>query len=456
MLLLAGYVLAQQLLLQGYVGLANNGDFAKVARRFDLAPPEGWGDNFLFFVPDYEFADRNYWVSPVVSSEIVLAGAPIVAVRAAGATAFNIRWLGALNALLFLVAFAVALLCLRRAGVAVQILGALAILWILGDVVYVAYFNSFYSDSAAIVGLLLAFAAAVSLAAQEAHCRWTFAVFAVGALLFVTSKSQHGLFVAAPVAFAIWIAWRARPLRVGAAVTVALLLGGCAFDLAHTPETYAAQALFNVIFFKLTPQSATPLQELRELGVADGDARYIGTHAFMAGSPVDDPVWAHNFVRRSGYGALGGFYLRHPQWVGRFLAGDLEREAPLMRPRNLSNFPREYGHPPGARTDRFASWSELRSWLFQVWPWHIALWLAMFLAGCGWLALQGSRLACVGLGTAVLATGEFCLASLADGAETYRHLLIFHLLTDLTILMAVVWGLDRAKSVMLRSSLWQN
>jgi len=37
------------------------------------------------------------------------------------------------------------------------------------------------------------------------------------------------------------------------------------------------------------------------------------------------------------------------------------------------------------------------------------------------------------LGIVTLAIGEFCVASLADAAETHRHLFIFHACTDLTI-----------------------
>jgi hypothetical protein len=236
-------------------------------------------------------------------------------------------------------------------------------------------------------------------------------------------------------------------------------MGGCVFDLVGTPKNYAAQALFNVLFFKVGTQSAAPLRDLREIGVPQSDARFIGTHAFMPGSPVDNLKWAADFLQRPGYTALVKLYFWHPRWAWRFLAGDLTTQARSMRALNLSNFQRSDGHPPGDLTRRFAVWSDFRSALYRVWPWHVVAWFALFTGVAVWEArrtAQSRRLAALAIGAVMIAVFEFCFASLADALETYRHLLIFHLLTDVTVMMAVIWGLSMARSVMLRSSLWQD
>jgi hypothetical protein len=48
-----------------------------------------------------------------------------------------------------------------------------------------------------------------------------------------------------------------------------------------------------------------------------------------------------------------------------------------------------------------------------------------------------ARLGWIVLGIAVLGIGEFCVAGLADAAETYRHLFIFHACTDLTVCFTI-------------------
>jgi hypothetical protein len=45
------------------------------------------------------------------------------------------------------------------------------------------------------------------------------------------------------------------------------------------------------------------------------------------------------------------------------------------------------------------------------------------------------------LGIVALAAGEFFVASLADAAETFRHLFIFHACTDLTVCFAIAAAL---------------
>jgi hypothetical protein len=41
---------------------------------------------------------------------------------------------------------------------------------------------------------------------------------------------------------------------------------------------------------------------------------------------------------------------------------------------------------------------------------------------------------------------EFCVASLADGGETARHLWIFHVFTDVTIFMAMVFAASQSEA----------
>jgi hypothetical protein len=446
LLALCAAVCSIQLLLPGYIGIANNGDFGKVFARFSCAPPDGAASNFRFFVADYDFAPRYYWKSDFVTSEIPLAGIPLLAARAAGARSFNIRWLGALDAVLFLAAYYALLMYLRRWGRAAQAAIGLLALWIFGDVVYVAYFNSFFSDTPGILGLLLMVALGLRLSAQDPPRRITLCLFALSALLFVCSKTQHGLWGFFPALFALGLTWRFSSRRIWGALICVVLLAAEAGMFMVTPAGYGNEALFNLIFFKLAPGSRDPHATVRALGLGPADYRWIGTHAFMAGSPVANPAWLADFGRRTGYPMVLRYYARHPRTALRVLAFDLRQNTPYMRPENLSNFRKEQGHPPGALTDRFASWSNLRARLFRRWPWHIVVWYLVWIGTAVVLLWNGrTRRASVlvGLAVAAMGIGEFLTASLADACETYRHLLLFHLLTDVTVCLAIGWILTR-------------
>jgi hypothetical protein len=422
--------LAAQLLFPGYIGIANNGDFGKVYGWLCLAP-RGPETNFVYFQPDYVWSARNYWNSPYHSSESALAWA---ATRMAGATnpgaGFNLRWLGAIHAVLWL--SALALLMAGRRWTA-----ALAPVLIFTDVSYTAYLNSFYMDAAALSGLLLMTAGAVWIASGEQMSARQGIVFTGAALLFVTSKAQHAVWMTLPAAFLIACGvWRRESRRVAWCGAGVVVLAGC-WMLASTDQAYRGQAMFNVLFYRLAPRGA----DLASLGVAPEEMRYRGMHSYMEGSPANDRGWTEAFYRRTGFARLVGWYARHPASTLGFLRETLVEGAPEMRPVSLSNFRVEDGRAPGARTSRFAAWSDLRSALLRRWPWHIVMWYAAFAIGC---LVSGSRVAWVGLGVAVLGAGEFGAAALGDSLDAGRHLFLFHAATDLTICFAAGWAIQKA------------
>jgi hypothetical protein len=425
--------LAVQVLLPGFIGIANNGDFGKVYAWLCLAPRGA--ATFIHFQPDYIWSARNYWNSPYHSSESALAW---VATRIAGATregaAFDIRWLGAIHAALCLAAFGVLLTGLRAMGRRTQAASAALPLVVFTDVCYTAYLNSFYMDAAALCALLLMTAAAVWMTATAPPRAAPLCVFALAALLFVTSKAQHAVWMGLPAAwlFARGLQWQARRWRALAWSAAALVLLAGAGMLITTDASYRGQALFNVLFYRLGPAGA----DLQPLGVRSGELQYIGMHAYIPGAPAADRAWTEEFGRRTGFARLLCWYARHPGSTLGFLTATLKEGAPEMRPVYLGNFRAEDGRAAAARTERFAVWSNWRSALLRRWPWHIVAWYIVFPAAC---LASGSSVRWVAMGIAVLGAGEFAAAALGDSLDAARHLFLFHAATDLTICFAASW-----------------
>lgn len=435
----AAACLAVQLLLPGFIGIANNGDFGKVYGWLCLAPRVA-ETNFIHFQPDYIWSARNYWNSPYHTSETALAW---LATRFAGATHeganFDVRWLGAVHAALCLVALGILLAALRGMSWRARAATASVTLLVFTDACYTAYLNSFYMDAAALVALLLMTAAAVWIVSTEASRAAPLCVFTLVALLFVTSKSQHAVWMTLPAALLIarGIQSRTGLLACRGARTIAwtgaalVLLSGAAM-LSSTDASYRGQAMFNVLFFRLGPAGA----DLQSLGVKPEELRYRGMHAYMPGAPAADRAWTEEFGRRTGFAPLLKWYAQHPRRTLRFLDETLKEGAPEMRPVNLGNFRAEQGRPAGARTYRFAVWSTLRSGLLRRWPWHIVLWYILFLAGC---LTSRSPVRWVAMGIAALGAGEFAAAALLDALDAGRHLFLFHAATDLTVCFAAAW-----------------
>ena len=448
---LCAAVLAWQLFLPGFVGMADNGDFGKLAGPFCLGTADTGPADWVFFQPEYLRGSRFCYDPHLPMSEKALVWvASTVEQRLGDPLRFDIRWLGALHALVFLLFYYAVLRLLRPLDLVPRLIGSLAALWIFADIGTTAYFNSFLSDTAALLGGLAAIALAVPLIARKAPSVALLAAFTAAALLATLSKAQHaffGVFAALVVALSSRRAqgWWMRAVAYSCA---ALLLLGMLYSLAATPKWYQGLSRFSLIFTKLTRDPATRARDLDELGLDASDARYAGMNAFMSGIPLEDAAWRERFYQRASFGRILRFYVRHPGRALAILQTDLRDEAWQRRPYSLSNYRKEAGFPIGTLAGRFSSWGFLRMQLFRWWPAHVLVWFAFLLPGALLFALREKdpfrrSLAWTVLGVSVVAAGEFGVASLTDAVETSRHLFLFHIWTDCSFFLALVFGLSR-------------
>jgi hypothetical protein len=440
-----GVILLWQLFLPGFIGLADNRDFAKVAGRLCLGRPDAEADVYVYFNPDYVREQRFCWDSGIPSSELWLARVASAAQqRFRNPARFDLRWLAAVHAILLLAAWALMLQAIRPlSGLRWWIAAAMS-LWILMDVGFLSYLNSFYTDTAALLGAMILLPSALSILVSQKARAWHITAFAAGAFLLVSSKGQHAILAPALAAFLVWASRTATSVhRWLAAGCSAFLLVAMAWTLVQTPYWYKAQARFSLVFHKLLPASPTPSRDVEELGLEQQDLAYTGQHAFLPSSPAFDAVWLERFSRRGSFGSVARFWLRHPLRALATLKRDLDIEAIHRRADNLSNYQKSAGQPPGTLTNRLGTWSSLRSGLFALWPLHIALWYALVILFAPVLGFRARTplaraSAWTSVFAAVLGLAEFSVVSLADAVETDRHLILFHLLTDFTMLMALV------------------
>jgi hypothetical protein len=447
-----GGLLAWQLFLPGFIGIADTNDFARVAGWLCLAP-SGAPTSFTFFQPDYTWSAHHFWASPYTSSETALGW---LAIQLAGATHegahFDIRWLAALHVTLCLAGFAALLAALRGCPKRVQTVVAGVPLLLLTDVCYTALLNSFYMDTAAFCGLLFMAGTAVWISAVERPRMGQLALFLVAALLFVTSKTQHAIWSLFPALFlaASGVRTRRPGLRT-ATLGMAALVFACGVYMERTADrAYKGQALFNLLFYRIGSEGPAAMPDLLKLGVRPDEARYLGSHSYTPGSPMADPEFAERFYERTGFMRVLGWYLHHPAKTLRMVSDRLLWETEIMRPNNLGNYRIEAGHGPRELTHRFGLWSDMRSALFHRAPWYLPLWYGLFLAGCVMAILRRhspafTRMAWLALGIALLGAGEFLASNLADCLDMARHLFVFHACTDLTVCFAVAWSVERAR-----------
>ncbi|HEY6936526.1 MAG TPA: hypothetical protein VI424_05210, partial [Terriglobales bacterium] len=110
LLVLCVAILTAQLLIPPFIGLADNGDFAKVLGRVGLRKSSQ--HNFEYFVSDYSHASS--WNTVVLYSETVPAWIAVrVQTLVRGSRDFDIRYLAAVHAMIFVALYYFLLLLLR-------------------------------------------------------------------------------------------------------------------------------------------------------------------------------------------------------------------------------------------------------------------------------------------------------------------------------------------------------
>ncbi len=216
-------------------------------------------------------------------------------------------------------------------------------------------------------------------------------------------------------------------ITVGAGVTVIGVL-----FIVRTPKWYQAPCLVDVVMMRIAkgPDAA---QAIGEFGLLPVDLRFAGQDAFRVDGPSSDPGFHLRFMHNTA-GDLFRWYLRHPVRSVQFLYEDLLRSAPRLRP--LGDIEKQYSSSATiGRSRRFCSWSDLHARVLRYWP-------GLVVALYGVALLGAIRQLYLPVFIALIGILQFCSASLFDSIETARHLFMFHVATDVLVLMFIAWGLE--------------
>ncbi len=429
-------VIVYQTMIPPIVSLANNGDFGKISGHFSIGYPPALEARYAPVkwhrepVYDYHAAFR--------SSENALAIAAMgLSSLVSKSGEFDIRCIGAMHAALFLLALWLLLPVLApflppRARIAIL----LAIAFVYCDAMYVAVFNSFYMDAAALVFVPLT--AVFFLRSLLWHRRADLAGFALSSALLAGAKAQHAI-LALPLVF-LMIAFRKKIGASVAAIGAAGVIAAACYAAFSPPPDYGANQWYDVIFLSVLPYSPAPVQDLAELHLDPTDVVYSRTSAYYPTGGFAKREFTKRFKERVNGAVLMRFYLHHPVRIFKMLIRAFS-DAGRTRPRDLGNFDPAEGFPPFARSQAFSEWSGLRAFLFAEHG------LRYFLASAGLLVLlvisaRGQwRAAAVCLAIAIAL--EALVSGLADAAEAPRHFTIFCELQDLSLLALLTAALRR-------------
>jgi hypothetical protein len=422
-ILLATGIISFVILVPPVVGLADNGDFAKISGRFDLYLPNQ-ANGFADYT--YQIDPQHHWSSGFLSSEILPAAWAVGLNPIFSSNTFDMRWIGAVHAALYLLAFYLALPLMRGLSVIRRVILMAAIIVILGDIMYVSALSSFYMDTAAWIFLCLGIVLYLRTLRRPTNANRI--ALLVSLALLLTAKTQH-IFAGLTLFVLLLVTRRqlgfTRIWLGGVAATVAV---GIAVAYLGTPYGYASLQWFDIIFYEILPHSDNVHRDLAQLGLDDSYARWSGLHAYSENSPITaDPNFGRVFQERTGYGRIALFYARHPAQAWRLLIAATS-EAGRQRA-YLGNYDRRTGYREFQESNAFSAWNSLKRAIFYH---NGKLYLGYALALLGLLCFlawrQGMFAAIAAF--SVLTILELLVCSLGDVLDVLRHEWVFNGLTD--------------------------
>jgi len=457
------------------IGVADNGDFARVMGPAGLAYPDDGEtyDQRYFHYAHFQFAYADSLSGGYPSSQIALIAAAAWIGKLLNARVFDIRVLGGVYLALWLAALALivrgvaALLGARnrsaataappgitaqgngsaagiRARTAAVAVLAVSLVLVFGDVGYLAYFNSFYGEPYAMVGMLTLAGASLALAGAARPSGALPALFTGALLAVATSKIQN-----APLAFAflpLYARWfplrRDFRWRAVTAAAPAVVLAGAAAVLALAPGELRHINLYQSVFYGILKDSPSLREDMRELGVPEKYAVLAGTNYFQKDTaiPQDDPRLKRDVLDRLGHADVAKFYLRHPERLWKKMKRAAE-EGAFIRPAYLGNFAREAGRPPGVRAVDFGEWSALKAKLPHGMPWTAGFYAA-YAGALVAVRLRArtarAKLAAETMAGVVLAGAiSLIVPIIGDGeADLAKHLFMFNVCSDMMVVSA--------------------
>jgi hypothetical protein len=468
-LALLAAALVWQLLIPPAIGLADNGDFPRISGRFAINYiSDRVEDNyFRYAMQKFRIDPAHVWRSGYLSSESLLGALSVPLNRLLFHDGlFDIRALAVIHIALLLVAAWLLIVWSRRLPALARAVFLALLVLVLGDTGYICYFNSFYSEPASFVFLLIALGLLLLITDSPRFA--TLSWFLASALLFVCAKSQN----AAPGILLSLLAARMTILRKdaiwrAACLAVAMVLG-CS-SIVYTaiqPRWTLMNTFWGAVFTELLGHSTDPLQDLADLGLSREFSPYAGLPPFSPPGvskarqeQVEESLVTHLTLPR-----IGLFYLAHP---ARLYSG-LERILPyalIVRPSygpRLGNYDRSSGRPPYSISTAFSLWTDgRRSLAAFAGPLLVLFFAANAVAGVilhrraisprdrFLLEMLGALL--------VMTASQILLVTITMGTlDPIKQLFLFNVLLDACIVFDIVWLAERIPAGMNAGIYWNN
>jgi hypothetical protein len=429
----AACIISFQLFIHPILGVADNGDFFRVTGLVGLEHASvNYEDKFFNYVDTYTWSPSYYagWLT----TELLMAfPASWLGRLLSGDGLFHVQTIGLIHSIVFLMVLWLLLIQTRELRPWIRTLTAALLVFLLTDVGYVAYFNSFYCEPACFLFVLMTIGFSM-VAINRVQSFWPLVAYSVAAVLLIGSKPQTAALGLPLAVFGFYIAFRAESRLkrcIGIAFAVGLLLfSGLYFK--RVPKQMTEVTNYLAVFLTMLPNSNDPAADLRYLGLDEELAKYSGVNPFTSEGPLYDPSFKEAFNDRLRPLAVPTFYTTHP---GRSLHL-LDRSARLffLERQTDGNYAKSAGQPPHTLNSIGRVWGAARSWL----PGSIWFIFGLLLLNC--VVAIGDFTPIKAVLLLGLALGSITFVTVAIfGGDFPRTAMVSQTLFDLLLILDIAW-----------------
>ncbi len=452
------------LLVPPYIGMADNGDFFRIAYSNGLyfnAPD--YDDRYLgYFVKDYgilQYYNEN-GATMSSSQSLFIRGAIVLNQLFFNQETFDIRFQAAIYILMLSAAvyLLVESLTWKFPGKYGYPIAVLAVM-MFADSAYTAFFSSFYSESVVYLSLMLLLASGLLIYRKRYNDYVLLGIFVLSGLLLTTSKQQNapiGVIIGLLGVLFIFVR-KQKTFRALMTAGLALVLLAGVATYVLIPQEFVNINKYHAMTRGVLLGADSPEQSLEQFDI---DRQY----AILSGSiyyepyttvDVDSKLLEDHFYNHYGFGAILGYYLAHPEQA-RSMLNLAANHAFTIRPAAMGSFELSEGKAFGAQTIFFSAYSALKEslaprtfgfiviWMIVV----VGLYIPSFAAAIKERAIR--RLLRLPLILMMLAIGlSGILVSLigAGDADLAKHQFLFTAAFDLVTFMTI--------SDLIRRQTWQ-
>lgn len=364
--------IATLILLEPYIGIANNGDFQRLMAPVGLDYSENiWADEnrdkyfFNYITNDFIFIEPidNGWhqLFSVFPRLAVLISKMFMQ------ESFDLRYMGVVNAIFYLgsVYFLFWLIKQIKGVYSYCLLGVFFL--ILSDATIIQYFNSFYSEIGSITSILLLWCLLVYsflfVKEKTRTIKYTYACIDSVVACFAILCKQQDVLIVFPIVLLFLILF--KRLGLGSCYSAVWILVFGAVIVVHLTMNKAGGNItaFNVINKEILSASQKPYEHLQEMGLAETDIKVvggsIGQTAFEENGALIWDEYGSYYTRINEIKIL----INEPQIILRSV---IERAESLFKDDdNLGNYMEETGADPKEKTSENKLWYNIRGHLYR-------------------------------------------------------------------------------------------